>query len=314
MGSGSWSSATYDAISKARIAAGSAFGYDAQAKASGTYRAHESLDVKRLNAAGKNVRESRDSVEHPNSKPIIVGFDQTGSMGMVPRVVQQKLKTLFGILTAQDYVSDPQVAIAAYGDAANNEYVPLQFGQFESDNRIDEELDNLFLEGMGGGNSGETSNLLLYYAAHHTQTDAFTKRGKKGYLFLIGDERQIPITAKMVRKYIGDVKPLGRLDFKSIANDAAQKWDIKMLLIDNSAAFYQHSQQFYSDLFGPKNVVVVENPDNIAETIAAIIGFGEGRDRIGVENALRSATGSKELARVVADSVQKAAGDGGGLR
>ena len=143
MGSGTWSSATYSAVSGAKIRAGATFDYSARATG-----VHEKLDPKQLNAAGQNIRESRDSDEHPASTPIIVGFDETGSMGRIPRLVLTKLKTLFSLLVDKGYATDPQIAVTAYGDAANSECVPLQISQFESDNRIDDNLDLIFLEGL----------------------------------------------------------------------------------------------------------------------------------------------------------------------
>ena len=297
MGSGTWSAATYGAMTGSKISGGMTFAYDSHARATGRFEAHKDLDPKRLNRAGRNVRESRDSDEHPLSTPIIVGFDSTGSMGSVPRVAQTKLAALFQLLIDKKYATDPQIAVATYGDATCD-VVPLQFSQFESDNRIDDNLDRLLLEGGGGGNDGETSQLLMYYAAHHTEIDSFDKRGKKGYLFLIADEKQIPITATHVREVVGDRQPLGDITFEGIATAVTEKWKVRILLINNYAAQTQRSEQFYARLFGPDSLIIVQDPETIAETIAAIIGFEEGRDLDDVTTDLAAVAG-KEVARRV---------------
>jgi hypothetical protein len=49
-------------------------------------KVHKSLDPQHVNAAGKIVRESRDSEAHPASRAIAVAFDVTGSMCRVPRI------------------------------------------------------------------------------------------------------------------------------------------------------------------------------------------------------------------------------------
>lgn len=294
MGSGTWSSATYSAVSGAKIRAGATFDYSARATG-----VHEKLDPKRLNAASQNIRESRDSDEHPASTPIIVGFDETGSMGSIPRLVLTKLKTLFSLLVDKGYATDPQISVAAYGDAANGERAPLQISQFESDNRIDDNLDLIYIEGLGGGNNGETSNLLLYYAATHVSTDAFEKRGRKGHLIIIGDERQVPLTSEMIRTYVGDEQPLLEdISFEGIARAVTEKWDVWILLINNAAARMQHSEAFYTDLFGPDHVLVVEDPGTIAETIAALIGYAEGRDAATIADDLTEAAGKEVAVRV----------------
>jgi hypothetical protein len=297
MGGGRWSYDTHAAVTRARIRTGDTFGYDRDAKRRGVYRAHPDLDPSRRNAAGKIVREARDSAEHPASLPIVVGFDSTGSMGSVPRTVQRKLTTLFDLLLTKGYATDPQISVATYGDATCDR-VPLQISQFESDNRIDENLDNLFLEGGGGGNHGETSQLLLYYLAHHTATDAWEKRGRKGHIFLIADEVQVPITRDHVRRIIGGAPHQADVSREGIAAAVTRTWDVHVLLIANHVAMYQRSQEFYERLFGPTAMTIVQDPEAIAETIAAIVGFSEGRDLATIADDLTRTAGAEVALRV----------------
>ena len=99
MGSGRWSTDVYSAAANYRAASGtSAFAYSD----SGARKAHPALDPK-----GVTERESRDSDEHPQSTPIAVLFDVTGSMGGVPRVLQTKLPQLLGLLTRKGYADRP---------------------------------------------------------------------------------------------------------------------------------------------------------------------------------------------------------------
>lgn len=285
MGNGAWSTRTYEQVTANKVRSGRTFGYDSQVRSSGRYQAHDSLDPTKAKPtsgpfAGKVMRESRDSTEHPNSTPIFLGFDSTGSMGGIPRVLQAKLKSVFGLVMEKDYAPDPQVLVATYGDAYVDR-VPLQVSQFESDNRVDDNLDNMFLEGGGGGNGGETASLMLHFAAHHTSTDSFEKRGKKGYLFFVADEKMLPLKNEMVDKFIG-ARPatgeLGDLTPESIAKEVREKWEVVVLLIDNLSAKMQRSHEHYARLFGDDRVLIVEDPDTVGETIASLVGVFEGRD------------------------------------
>lgn len=303
MGGGSWSASTYAATTRTKIDSGTSFGYSSSTRSSSRsdWKAHEDLDPKKLAGKGspfegQAVRESRDNADHPNSVPIATIFDATGSMGSVPRVTQEKLAGLFGLLLRQGYVEDPQIMIGAYGDAYVDR-VPLQISQFESDNRIDDNLDKLFLEGGGGGNGGETLTMAWYYLAYHTATDAWEKRGKKGYAFFVADEVALDLMPEHVKDSIGDGEPMGKLDAKSLADAVSEKWDVYILLIDNLAARYQRSEKFYKDLFGDKHVLVVEDPASVTETIALAIGALEGTIDLDedAEDDLKS-TGSTDVA------------------
>lgn len=273
MGYGGWSSATYSAKTSAKVASGTTFGYDATARSTGKYVPHADLDPKKVvNAQG--FIESRDSVEHPNSVPIVVGLDHTGSMGSVPRTLQKKLPDLFGLLLRKGYVEDPQISIAAYGDTYTDE-CPVEFSNFESDNRIDENLDNLVLYGGGGANGGETMTG-IWYMMTKCRTDSWEKRGKKGYAFFIADEITLDLKESHVQEFIGDAQPLAPLTVSGLAEAIKEQWEVYILLIDNMSARIQGSEKFYTDLFDAQHVLVLEDPNSVSETIALTIGVAEG--------------------------------------
>ena len=273
MGSGHWSTDIYDAAASYRAATGrSAFDYSDTTRAADhrDWRAHPSLDP-----LGVAQRESRDSDEHPSSVAIAVLFDVTGSMGHVPRVLQAKLPQLLGLLLRKGYVEHPQILFGAIGDATVDR-VPLQIGQFESDNRMDDHLGNIFLEGGGGGQMTESYELALYFMARHTSIDCFEKRGRRGYLFVIGDEMAYPqVNRREVKKIIGDnVGENVRLD--AIVAEARRMWDVYYLLPEGASyAGNKQVLEFWQGLLG-QNVIQLDDLDAVCETIGLTVGLGEG--------------------------------------
>ena len=133
-------------------------------------------------------RESRDNEDQPESTPIIIGFDVTASMGyLAEELALNSLNKAIMYLYDNKPISCPQVMCCAVGDCKSDK-MPLQVTQFESDIRIIKQLTSLKLEGGGGGNGGESYNLVWYFAANHTNTDCYERRNKKGILITIGDD------------------------------------------------------------------------------------------------------------------------------
>ncbi|HEY6594393.1 MAG TPA: hypothetical protein VI011_09830 [Asanoa sp.] len=274
MGSGIWSTDVYDAADRYRRATGvSAFAYSDN----GARTVHPALDPRGA------TRESRDSDEHPQSLAISVLFDVTGSMRAVPRLLQAKLPQLLGLLLRKGYATDPQIMFGAIGDATCDR-VPLQVGQFESDNRMDEDLGRIVLEGGGGGQQTESYELALYFMARHTSIDCFEKRGRRGYLFVIGDEMAYgKVKAREVGWLIGDHTE--NLPLRRIVAEAQRVYDVYYLL--PAGASYAGSRtvlDFWRDLLG-QNTVEVDDTDAICETIALLVGLGE--DAVDLDRGLR---------------------------
>lgn len=290
MGGGTYDPAKHATTSSVkRSMHGTAFVYNATAHASGIYAVHDTLDPKIVAGAtspfvGSVMRESRDSDEHPESLPIAVFFDVTGSMGGIPVQLQEKLPKLYGLLLARGYVEHPQILFGAIGDARSGDRVPLQIGQFESDNRADEQLENLFLEGGGGGGNHESYELAAYFVANHTSSDAWEKRGKRGYLFLIGDERVYStIDRREVERLIGDTLQ-ENLDTREVFAKLQEKWEVFFLfasqgsydvarVLDPAAGDAQALG--WRDVLG-QNALILEDANAVCETIATAIGLAEG--------------------------------------
>ncbi len=296
MGSGIWSTDVHDAARRYRATTGSsAFGYSD----SGARKVHPKLDPR-----GVDLRESRDSEEHPQSLAIAVLFDVTGSMGHVPRVLQTKLPQLFGLLLRKGYATDPQIMFGAIGDATCDR-APLQIGQFESDNRLEDDLSHILLEGGGGGQMTESYELAMYFMARHTSIDCYTRRGRRGYLFIIGDEMAYrSVKAHEVRDVIGD-DLAEDVPLRQIVAEVRRTYDTYYLLPQGSSyAGNSRVLGFWRDLLG-QNTIDLDDLDAVCEAIALTVGLGE--EAIDLDRGLAdlrdvgsdaAATVSKALARV----------------
>lgn len=270
MGFSNWSDAAYQARQTHRQQTNqSAFTYDDQVRSSGRKQVHP-----QMNPYGV-TRESRDSQEHPNSVALAVIFDVTGSMGNVPRVLQTKLGKLMRMLVQKGYLEHPQVLFGAVGDA-HCDTVPLQIGQFESGLEMDDDLGKIFLEGGGGGQVYESYELALYFVARHTTIDCYDKRGKKGYLFTIGDEKPYPtVVRQQVHKHIGD-RFLREISTEQICREIHQRYEHFHLIPTQTAHGKDGAvQEQWRQLLGER-VLLLEDEAAVCETIALAIGLCEG--------------------------------------
>jgi hypothetical protein len=301
MGGSRWSDDFYKDREDDRKKTGkSAFAYDHDLKAD----PRKKRVVHAKMSPHKVTRESRDSDAHPRSVAIGVVFDVTGSMGGIPVQLQKKLPQLMGLLLRKGYVQDPQVLFGAVGDYFSDR-VPLQIGQFESGIEMDDDLSRMFLEGGGGGSYEESYNEALYFFARHTSIDCFEKRGKKGYLFLIGDEMPYPTTTKEeLAKVIGD-DVQADLSIEEIVRDARERYNV-FYVIPRGASHGSdpNLKKRWAELLGPQNVIMLEDPDAVCEAIGIAIGLCEGTTNLEtVEDDLVSTGAASALARAVATAL-----------
>lgn len=222
------------------------------------------------------LRESRDSAAHPESLAIGVMFDVTGSMGMIPPLLQARCANLMSMLVDRGYVPHPQVLFGGVGDATSDRG-PLQAGQFESNVTMDEDLERLWLEGGGGGTKHESYELAHYFFARCTVTDCWEKRQAKGYLFTIGDEMPY---ARVSRRFIQNLIGGGAeadVATVDIVRECQEKWHVFHLIAETPTSADPAVGQAWEQLLPEGHVLRMARPDNAAEMIAMVIGINEGR-------------------------------------
>ncbi len=234
-----------------------------------------------LNPFGVAVRESRDSDLNPESTAIIVGLDVTGSMGMIADVLaRQGLGAMVEEILARKPVPDPHIMCMGIGDVLYDR-APLQVTQFEADIRIARQLEKLWLEKGGGGNSCESYNLPWYFAAMHTAIDCFEKRGKKGYLFTVGDEEPpLDLPAAAIARFLGD-RPQRDFDSRELLTLVGRMYHVFHVIVEEGSHARHNPRGVrnqWTELLGQR-VIGLSDHTKLAEVIVSAIEVNEGRDR-----------------------------------
>ncbi len=272
MGSGSWSS--------------SVFVNHTKASSYNTKSTHEILKEKRLHAdldPKGVVRESRDSADNPESTPVIIALDVTGSMStVIDSIVRNGLDTLCKEIFEKKPIKDPHIAAMGIGDVEAGDEAPLQVSQFEADIRILKDIEKIWLEGGGGGNRHESYLFPLYFAATATKTDSFEKRQKKGFIFTIGDEEpQEELTAEQINLVMGANVENRSFSAAQVLSMASKQWNVYHVIIEegsHASTYPDVTKEKWRKFLGQR---VISLPDHklLAETIVSTMMHAEGLEK-----------------------------------
>ena len=221
----------------------------------------------RLNPFGV-VRECCDSAEHPDTLPVILALDVTGSMGRAAAEVARKLNTVMSRL--YDTVRDVECLVMGIGDLAYDR-VPVQMSQFESDIRIAEQLDQLYLEHGGGGNGYESYTAAWYMGLHHTRLDCW-KRGRKGLIITMGDEALNPYLPRAPLAAVTGDSPEADVETAQLYREVLPYYDMRHLHVAhrNPDIYLESAKNSFSRVLGEENFLVTD-VDGIAERIIGLV-------------------------------------------
>lgn len=264
MGHGNWSSNNWASYKQSR-------GINSSSTVNSIYTARTMRN--HLNPYGVQYRESCDSADHPNSTAVIIGLDVTGSMGyLAEEIAKTSLNTIITEMYDRRPIEDPHLMFMAIGDAYTDQ-CPLQVTQFEADIRIAEQLTDVYFEGRGGGNDGESYLGAWYFAARHTKTDCMEKHGRKGFLFTIGDEpcHQV-LTKDQIFRIFGD-RVERDLTAAELLNEVSRSYEVFHLVVGNHRSY--QSLPRWQQLLGERAMEVTDFtklPEIIESTLEVMAG------------------------------------------
>lgn len=290
MGCGSWTRDSYKSYSKS---VGRSVSKDGTI--SGSYSNQDMFKATNIDPAldPKNViRECCDTEEHPNTVPVILALDVTGSMGQAAVEVAKKLNVIMTKL--YEKVTDVEFLIMGIGDLVCD-ICPIQASQFESDVRIAEQLDKIYFEFGGGGNNYESYTAAWYFGSRHTKLDCLN-RGRKGIIITMGDERLNPYLPLRGR-HSGLIEATGDnlqddVETKDLYNEVSKKFNIYHLDVNHGRRWdedeIETSYRKYLDDVHFRKVTM----DSITNEIVDII-INEAENN--VVNSVTTSSGSEEI-------------------
>ena len=269
MGSGRWTSDSFTSYSSSQGRTVSKDGFVNVSKENAFKQTtvHKTLDSRNI-----AVRECCNSAEHPNTIPIILALDVTGSMSTA---CDRTLSSL-GVIITNLYkkYKDIEFCIMGIGDVNARDRHPIQMGQFESDIRIAKDLDRLYLEKGGGGNGYETYTTAWFMGTYKTKLDCWDQ-GRKGIIITMGDEPCNPyLDADRLKPQIlqTDYQIREDIDTKCLYEETKKKFDIYHISIDDPDSCYRDYQKDVDpswEFLGSNYMVstIKELPDTIVKCI-----------------------------------------------
>lgn len=268
MGGGAWTTMAYKANMKTRgfdtSSVDALYGSVMNTNTSQVYsinHLHPMLNPKNV------TRECLDTEEHPETIPVILALDVTGSMGPACKACAAQLNEIMTSLYQN--VKDVEFLVMGIGDLACDN-APIQASQFESDIRILDQMMNVYFEGGGGGNGFESYTAAWYFGLNNTKLDCW-KRGKKGIIITMGDEPLNPyLPGSAMRRVLGSSAE--DVDTDVLYKQVCEKFDVFHIAIDGPSSyhFYKHQiQDTWGKLLGENFTVC--RPEELPQVITAIV-------------------------------------------
>ena len=277
MGSGRWTREKFDEYAAGR------YGVSGDELERANWKTQDVFRQKTINSLldPRGVtRQCHDSEEHPNTLPVILALDVTGSMGRAAVKTATRLNSIMTGIFCSEEIRDVEFCVMAIGDI-HYDRAPIQISQFESDIRIAEQMDAVYFEGGGGGNCYESYTAAWYMGLEHCELHCWD-RGKKGLIITMGDELPNPsLNARELSRVTGDSLQADVVT-EELLKEVREKYEVYHLSVDDPCSSYRRNQARFdldaawTKLLGKRNYRVV-GINSLDKAISEIVSEYAGR-------------------------------------
>ncbi len=250
----------------------------------GPWKAHDFKDAKK--SYDKHVGRSYDDAKkegktasslieaslHTDSKsPVVIACDVTGSMGEWPAVIFSKLPYLE--LEGKEYLGKTmEISFAAVGDVYSDKY-PLQTRPFTSGTDLKTRLEELVIEGNGGGQTCESYDLCALYYARKVEMQKATRNP---IFIFIGDEGLYDFVDKDHAERYTNISLEKRLSSKQVMEELKKKYSVYVVRkpYDNSgdqmSSTDRRIQSQWEEYLGADHVTILPSAERVVDAIFGI--------------------------------------------
>ena len=233
--------------------------------------------------AGKATKDLiADDVTTKSTAPVIIVVDQTGSMGEWPKIMFSKLPYLEH--ETKEYLGDDaEFCFMAIGDAnAGGEKYPLQVRPFAKGLDLKKRLEELVIEGQGGGSGSETYELAALFAAEQISMP----NAIKPIIIFIGDELVYDTISRDHAETLCGVKTekpiLTSAVFKKLQDKMAvyfiQKSYGTATSVGNAISERdRNAHDSWAKLVGNDHIALLPSADRVVDVIFGILAKETGR-------------------------------------
>jgi len=242
------------------------------------YDTHAGRSYSAAVKTGKTTTSASIRVEElktDSNAPLIIAADVTGSMGEWPAVMFSKLPYLE--LEGQTYLGkDMEIAWMGIGDALSDQY-PLQVRPFAKGTDLKTRLEELVIEGNGGGQVMESYQLGAFYMLHK----ASMPNAIHPIFIMIGDEKTHPFITSREADIAG-VPFKGNIPAKEVFVELKKKMAVYLIQkpYNVGAENDYTNKEIHNDwvsILGDDHIAYLSEPERVVDVIFGILAKETGK-------------------------------------